>query len=56
MVLSGIEDETTKVGVINFVKTSYGTSTVDTNSAGIVATTDLLNTVNWVEGESCKCR
>ncbi len=49
MVLSGIEDETTKVGVIDFINTSCGISIVDINSVGTVVTIDLVNIVNSIE-------
>lgn len=56
MVLSGIEDETTKVGVIDFINTSCGISIVDINSVGTVVTIDLVNIVNSIEWESCECQ
>ncbi len=49
MVLSGIEDETTEVGVVDLVNTNGGMGTVDICSVGTVVAIDVVSTFNLVE-------
>jgi hypothetical protein len=49
MVLNGIEDETTKVGVVDLVDTNGGMGTVDIRSVGTIVAIDLVSTINLVE-------
>ncbi len=55
MVLIGVENKITKVGVVDLVDINNGTNTMDNNNVNTIVTIGLVNTFDSIKGESCKC-